>query len=106
MPSVIEHIRAGRLRALAVTDDVRAQALPNIPTISDFVSGYQGSGWWGVGVPRNTPKQIIEKLNVEINASVADRRLSQRIVELGDAPFGGSSSEFSAYVAQYIEKWG
>jgi tripartite-type tricarboxylate transporter receptor subunit TctC len=102
----MEHIRAGRLRALAVTGDTRAPALPSVPTLGEFLSGYEIIGYWGVSAPRNTPVEIIERLNKEITASLADQRLNSRIVELGDVPFAVSATEFRTYVTQFTEKWG
>lgn len=102
----MEQIRGGGLRALAVTGNTRAPALPLVPTIGEFLPGYEVSGYWGIGAPRNTPIEIIERLNKEITASVTDRRLNSRIVELGDVPFIVSAAEFRTYVTQFAEKWG
>ena len=101
----MEHIRGGKLRALAVTGATRSPALPGVPTVSEFVSGYEVSGYWGVGAPNGTPTEIIERLNKEINTSV-NGRLNTRITELGDVPFAAPASEFSTYVAQFTERWG
>jgi tripartite-type tricarboxylate transporter receptor subunit TctC len=106
MSPAMEHIRAGRLRALAVTGDRRAPALQSVPTIGEFLPGYEISGYWGISTPRNTPVEIVERLNREITASLADRRLNSRIVELGDVPFAVSATEFRTYVTQFTEKWG
>ena len=83
MPSSIEHIRAGKLRALAVTTATRSEALPDIPTVGDFVPGYEASAWFGVGAPKNTPAEIVDKLNKEINAGLADPKMKARLAELG-----------------------
>ena len=83
MASSIEHIRAGKLRALAVTTATRSEALPDIPTVGDFVPGYEASGWYGIGAPKNTPAEIIEKLNKEINAGLADPKIKARLADLG-----------------------
>jgi tripartite-type tricarboxylate transporter receptor subunit TctC len=102
----MEHIRGGKLRALAVTGATRSPALPSVPTVSEFVSGYEVSGYWGVSAPSGTPTEIIERLSKEISASVNGQRLNRRIIELGDVPFAAPVSEFAPYVAQFTEKWG
>jgi len=101
----IEHIRAGKLRALAVTSAARSDVLPDIPTVGDFVPGYEGTGWQGVGAPRNTPAEIIDKLNKEINAGLADPRMKARIADLGYTVFASSPADFSTFIAAYTEKW-
>ena len=106
MPSSIGYIRAGTLRALAVTTARRSEALPAIPTVGEFVPGYEASIWYGVGVPKNTPFQIVDKLNKEINAGLADPKLQARLAELGGIPLGGSPSEFGKLIAEETEKWG
>jgi tripartite-type tricarboxylate transporter receptor subunit TctC len=106
MPSSIGYIRAGTLRALAVTTTRRSEALPAIPTVGEFVPGYEASIWYGVGVPKNTPIQIVEKLNKEINAGLADPKLQARLAELGGIPLGGSPAEFAKLIAEETEKWG
>jgi tripartite-type tricarboxylate transporter receptor subunit TctC len=102
----MEHLRGGKLRALAVTGATRSPALPSVPTVSEFVSGYEVSGYWGVSAPSGTPTEIIERLSKEISASVNGQRLNRRIIELGDVPFAAPVSEFAPYVAQFTEKWG
>ena len=104
--SSIGYIRAGRLRALAVTAATRSDALPNLPTVGEFVPGYEASGWWGVGAPKNTPAEIIDKLNKEINASLADPKLIPRLIELGTEPMPMSSGDFGRLIADETEKWG
>jgi tripartite-type tricarboxylate transporter receptor subunit TctC len=106
MPTSIEHIRAGKLRALAVTSATRAAALPDIPTVSDFVPGYEATGWFGVGVPRNTPAEIVNLLNAEMNAALADIRMKTRLAELGGAGLPGVPSDFGKFIADETEKWG
>jgi tripartite-type tricarboxylate transporter receptor subunit TctC len=101
----IEHVRAGKLRALAVTSLERIDVLPELPAIAEFVPGFQGVGWQGVGAPRNTPPEIIDKLNREINASLADPRLKSRIADFGATIFAGTPAEFGAYMAEYTAKW-
>jgi tripartite-type tricarboxylate transporter receptor subunit TctC len=101
----IEQIKAGRLRPLAVTTAKRLDVFPDLPTIGDFVPGYEASGFAGIGVPRNTPAEIIDLLNKELNAGLADARIRTRIVELGGTPLGGTPAEFGAIIAEAIEKW-
>jgi tripartite-type tricarboxylate transporter receptor subunit TctC len=101
----IEYIRAGKLRALAVTSATRSEALPDIPTVGEFVPGYESSAWAGVGVPRNTSVEIIDKLNKEINAGLADPKLKARLADLGTTVLGGSSAEFGKFIAAETEKW-
>jgi tripartite-type tricarboxylate transporter receptor subunit TctC len=106
MPSSIEHIRTGKLRALGVTTATRAEALPDIPTVREFVPGYEASTWYGVGAPRNTPAEIVEKLNREINSALADPRMKVRLAELGGTILAGSSDDFGKLIADETEKWG
>jgi tripartite-type tricarboxylate transporter receptor subunit TctC len=102
----IEHIRSGKLRALAVAAATRSDVLPDIPTMSDFVPGYEASAFWGVGAPRNTPPDIIEKLNKEINAALADPKLKARLAELGGTVLAASPTDFGKLIADETEKWG
>jgi tripartite-type tricarboxylate transporter receptor subunit TctC len=106
MPGSIEYIRAGRLRALAVGTLVRSQALPDIPTVNEFVPGYESSGYFGLGVPKNTPLAIIERLNGEINAGLADSTLKARLADLGAMTLVGSPADFGKLIADETEKWG
>jgi tripartite-type tricarboxylate transporter receptor subunit TctC len=101
----IEHIRAGKLRALAVTSATRSEVLPDVPTVGDFVPGYEGTGWQGLGAPRNTPAEIIDKLNKQINAGLADPRMKARIADLGGTVFAGSPADFGTFIAAYTDKW-
>ena len=101
----IEHIRGGRLRALAVTGAVRSDVLPDIPTVGDFVPGYESSGWHGVAAPKNTPTEIIDKLNKEINVALTEPRIKARIADLGGTVFAGSPSDFSKLIVEETEKW-
>jgi tripartite-type tricarboxylate transporter receptor subunit TctC len=101
----IEHIRAGKLRALAVTSATRSDVLPDIPTVGDFVPGYEGTGWQGVGAPRNTPTAIIDRLNQEINEGLADPRMKARITDFGYTVFASSPTDFGTFIAAYTEKW-
>jgi tripartite-type tricarboxylate transporter receptor subunit TctC len=102
----IEYIRAGRLRPLAVTTAVRSEALSDLPTVGDFLPGYEMSAWFGVGVPRNTPAAIIDKLNKEINAGLADPGIKARFADLGATVFMGSPADFGKLIADETEKWG
>jgi tripartite-type tricarboxylate transporter receptor subunit TctC len=104
--SSIAHIRAGKLRPLAVTTTTRSEALPDIPTVGDFVPGYEASVWFGIGAPRNTPSDIIEKLNKEINAALADPKLRARLAELDGTVLPGSPDDFGKFIADETEKWG
>ena len=106
MPGSIEYIRAGQLRALAVTTETRSEALPDIPTVSDFVPGYESSQWFGVGAPKNTPIEIIDKLNKEINAGLADPKIKARLADLGGTVLAGSPADFGKLIADETEKWG
>jgi tripartite-type tricarboxylate transporter receptor subunit TctC len=105
IPETIEHIRAGTLRPLAVTTAMRLESLPNIPTVGEFVPGYEASGWHGVGVPTNTPREIVEKLNSEINAALADPKLKARLADLGGVPLRGLPADFGKLIAEETEKW-
>jgi len=104
--SSIEHIRAGKLRALAVTTTLRSEALPDIPTVAEFVPGYEASTWQGIGVPKNTSAEIVERLNNEINAALADPNMKARLADLGGTVLGGSPAEFGKFIADETEKWG
>ena len=101
----IQYIKAGRLRALAVTSAARSEALPDIPTVGEFVPGYEASSWNGVSVPKNTPAEIVAKLNAEINAALADPNIKARLADLGGAPMPMKPAEFGALVATETEKW-
>jgi tripartite-type tricarboxylate transporter receptor subunit TctC len=105
LPSSIEHIRAGKLRALAVTTPRRMELLPDVPTVASFLPGYEANSWWGVGAPKNTPTDIIEKLNREINASLVDPTMKARIADLGAVAFPGSSADFTKLIAADTDKW-
>jgi tripartite-type tricarboxylate transporter receptor subunit TctC len=105
IPSTIGHIRAGRLRALAVTTPTRSEALPDIPTVSEFVPGYEASGWQGIVAPKNTPAGIVKRLNEAINAALADAKIKERFAHLGATPFANSPAAFGRFIAEYTEKW-
>jgi len=106
LPSSIEHIRAGKLRALAVTTMSRSEALPDTPALSDFLPGFEASGWAGFGAPKNTPIEIIDKLNQELNAALADAMMKARLADLGGIILSGGPAEFGRFVAAETEKWG
>jgi tripartite-type tricarboxylate transporter receptor subunit TctC len=105
-PGSIEYIESGRLRALGVTTATRWGALPAVPAIGEFVSGYEASGWWGIGVPKNTPTEVINELNKEINAALADPKLTARLAELGSTVLALSPAQFGKMIADTTEKWG
>ena len=106
VPSSIEHIRTGKLRALAVTTAMRAEALPDIPTFAEFVPGYEASFWYGVGAPKATPAEIVAKLNTEINAGLADSKIKARLADVGGTVLAGSPANFGKLIAEETEKWG
>jgi tripartite-type tricarboxylate transporter receptor subunit TctC len=103
--STLEYVRAGTLRALAVTTSARSEALPDLPTIAETVPGYEASAWFGAGAPRNTPPEIVNKLNVEINACLADPKLKARIADLGGIAVTGSPADFGKLIVEETEKW-
>jgi len=103
--SSIEHIKAGKIRALGVTTTARAEALPDVPTIAEFVPGYEASNWYGVGIPKNTPVEIIDMLNNEINAALADPKLKARLADLGGTALAGAPADFGKFIAAETEKW-
>jgi tripartite-type tricarboxylate transporter receptor subunit TctC len=103
--SSIGYIRAGRLRALAVTAATRSDALPDIPTVAEFLLDYEASNWFGVGAPKATPAEIVEKLNKEINAGLADRKLNARLADLGGDVLALSPADFGKFIADETEKW-
>jgi tripartite-type tricarboxylate transporter receptor subunit TctC len=104
-PASIQYVRAGKLRALAVSGATRSEALPEIPTVGEFLPGYDASAWYGVGVPKKTPVEIVEKLNREINAALADPKLKARFADLGAEPMTMTPVEFAKFVADETEKW-
>jgi tripartite-type tricarboxylate transporter receptor subunit TctC len=105
MPSSIEYIRSGKLRALAVTTATRSAVLPDIPTLGEFVPGYEASSWYGIGAPKNTPAETVDKLNQEINAGLADPKLRARLADLGGTMLAGSPADFGKLIADETEKW-
>jgi tripartite-type tricarboxylate transporter receptor subunit TctC len=105
MPSSLEFIRAGQLRALAVTTATRSDELPDLQPLGDFLPGYEASVFYGIGAPRNTPPEVVERLNKEINAGLTDLKLRARLTGLGGAPLPGSPAEFGNLIASETEKW-
>ena len=106
LPPAIELIRSGKVRALAVTTAVRSDALPDVSTVGEFVPGYEASGWNGIVAPRNTPIEIIQKLNTEINAGLADPGIRAKLTDLGGMVLAGSAADFGKLIADEIDKWG
>ena len=104
--SSLEYIRAGKVRALAVTPTTRLDALPDIPTVAEFVPGYEASQWYGLGAPRNTPGDIVSSVNNEINKALADPKMRMRLEELGGTVLVGSPADFGRLIADETEKWG
>jgi tripartite-type tricarboxylate transporter receptor subunit TctC len=105
-PASIEYVRAGKLRALAVTSADRLQILPDLPSVAELVSGYEATSWYGIGAPRNTPVDIIRKLNTEINAALADPKITARLADMGGTVLPGSSEDFGRVIVEDTEKWG
>jgi tripartite-type tricarboxylate transporter receptor subunit TctC len=104
--AVSEHIRAGRLRALAVTSAMRSAAMPDVPTVSEFLPGYEASAWFGVGAPKNTPADVVDKLNQAINAGLADPTIQARLADMGGTTLAGTPEDFRQLIADETEKWG
>jgi tripartite-type tricarboxylate transporter receptor subunit TctC len=105
LPESIESVRAGKVRALAVTTAKRAPALPDLPTVGDFVAGFEASSWQGIGAPRNTPAEIVARLNSEVNAALADPTIKTRLAELGSTPAPMSPGDFERFIIAETEKW-
>jgi tripartite-type tricarboxylate transporter receptor subunit TctC len=105
-PSSIEHVRAGKLRALAVTSATRSEVLPDAPTVSEFLPGFQAGNWFGVAAPKSTPPEIVDKLNKEINLALADPKTKARLADLGAAPLVGSPADYGRFMAAEADRWG
>ena len=106
LSSSIQYVRAGELRALAVSSASRSDALPDVPTLADFLPGYEATGWFGIGVPRSTPAEIIDKLNGEINAAIADAKIKAQLADFGGLPMPMTPADFGKLIAAETEKWG
>jgi tripartite-type tricarboxylate transporter receptor subunit TctC len=106
LPASIEHIKAGKLRSLAVTTAARSDHLPDIPTVAEFLPGFETSAWVAIGAPRGTPTQIVDKLNSEINAALAHPKMNARVADLGATVYPGSPADFGKLIAEETEKWG
>jgi tripartite-type tricarboxylate transporter receptor subunit TctC len=106
VPASIEYVRAGKLRPLAVTSAKRSEVLPDLPTVGDFVPGYETSALQGVGAPKNTPVENIDRLNKEINAGLADPKIMARVADMGGTALAGSPADFGKLIADETEKWG
>ncbi len=105
LPGSIAYINAGKLRAIAVTTVMRSEALPDIPTVAEFVPGYEASVWYGIGTPTKTPGEVIDKLNTEINSGLADPKMKERFADIGGTALGGSPADFGKLIAEETEKW-
>src|SRR5436190_7356884 len=105
MPNTIEYVKAGKLRALGVTTTTRNPAMPELPTVAEFLPGYESSAWYGVSAPKGAPADIVEKLNKEINAGLFDSKLGARLADLGGIPLQGLPGEFGKLIAEETEKW-
>jgi tripartite-type tricarboxylate transporter receptor subunit TctC len=105
MPAAIEYLKTGKLRGLAVTTATRAEALPDLPTVGDFLPGYEASTWNGIGAPRKTPVEIVARLNKEINGALANPKIKSRLADLGGTVLAGSPADFGKLIADETEKW-
>ena len=105
LPSSAGHIKGGRIRALAVTSAKREPSMPELPTVGETVPGYEATAWFGIGMPRGTPREIIDKVNAEVNRALADPKMRERLAELGGAPLGGTPEDFGKVIAAETEKW-
>ena len=105
MPASLGYIRSGKLRALAVTTATRQQVVPDVPAMAEFLPGYEASGWYGIVAPKGTPPEIVEALNKQVNAALADPKMRQRLIDLGCAVFGGSPADFEKFIEDETEKW-
>ena len=103
---LIAYIRSGKLRPLAVTTATRSEALPDIPTVAEFVPGYEAIGWYGIGAPKSTPTEIVDKLNKEADAAIADPKFRSQLADLGAVPMSMAPADFEKFIAEETEKWG
>jgi tripartite-type tricarboxylate transporter receptor subunit TctC len=105
LPSSAGHIRSGTIRGIAVTSTERSPAFPNLPTVSETVPGYEATAWFGIGMPKGTPREIIDKLNAEVNRALADPAMQARLAELGGKPIAGTPEDFGKVIVSETEKW-
>ena len=105
LPSSINHIKGGKLRALAVTSEQRDGALPDVPTVAETVKGYEATAWFGIGMPKGTPREVIEKVNGAVNQALADPKMRERLAEMGGKPIAGTPEDFGKVIASETEKW-
>ena len=105
LPSSIGHIKGGKLRPLGVTSEQREPSLPQVPTVGETVPGYEATAWFGIGMPKNTPRDVIEKINAEINRALADPKMRERLAELGGKPIAGTPEDFGKVIAAETAKW-
>jgi tripartite-type tricarboxylate transporter receptor subunit TctC len=105
LPSSAGHIRGGRIRPLAVTSEQREPSLANVPTVAETVPGYEATAWFGIGMPKGTPREIIDKVNAEVNRALADPKMRERLAELGGKPIGGTPEDFGKVIAAETAKW-
>jgi tripartite-type tricarboxylate transporter receptor subunit TctC len=105
LPSSIGHIKGGRIRALAVTSEQREPSTPQLPTVGETVPGYEATAWFGIGMPKGTPRDIIDKVNSEVNRALADPKMRERLAELGGRPIAGSPDDFGKVIAAETLKW-
>jgi tripartite-type tricarboxylate transporter receptor subunit TctC len=105
LPSSIGHVKGGRIRAIAVTTTTREPSLPGIPTVAETVPGYEATAWFGLGMPKGTPKEIVDKVNAEVNRALTDPKFKERLAELGGSPLTGSPEDFGRVIQSEVEKW-
>jgi tripartite-type tricarboxylate transporter receptor subunit TctC len=105
LPSSVGHIKGGKIRALGVTSQEREPSMPQLPTIAETVPGYEATAWFGIGMPKGTPKEIIDKVNAEVNRALADPKMRERLAELGGKPIAGSPEDFGKVIAAETAKW-
>jgi tripartite-type tricarboxylate transporter receptor subunit TctC len=105
LPSSAGHIKGGRLRALAVTSAQREPSMPDLPTVAETVPGYEATAWFGIGVPKGTPREVIDKLNAEVNRALADPGMQKKLADLGGKPIAGTPEDFARVIAAETEKW-
>jgi tripartite-type tricarboxylate transporter receptor subunit TctC len=105
LPSSIAHIKSGKVRAVAVTSEGREPSLPGVPTVGDTVPGYEATAWFGIGMPKGTPRDVIEKVNAEVNRALSDSKMLERLAELGGKPIKGTPEDFGKVIKAETDKW-